>query len=39
MDAWSHHEALFKDLYQDQRKTLEEVKAIMERDYGFTSHP
>jgi hypothetical protein len=34
-DRWVKNQALIKTLYQDEHKTLTEVKAILERDHGF----
>ncbi|KAI0859171.1 hypothetical protein F4860DRAFT_484118 [Xylaria cubensis] len=38
-DVWEQHKSALQQLYQAQRKTLREVKAIMERDHGFPSTP
>lgn len=37
-DIWHQHEAQIKELYQNQRKTLEEVKHLMEEE-GFPKKP
>lgn len=37
-DVWHQHEAQIKDLYQNKRKTLREVKRLME-DNGFPETP
>lgn len=37
-DVWHQHEAQIKDLYQNQRKTLREVKRHMEES-GFPKAP
>ncbi|KAK2596293.1 hypothetical protein N8I77_013189 [Diaporthe amygdali] len=37
-DVWHRHESQIKDLYQNQRKTLEEVKHLME-EKGFPKKP
>jgi len=37
-DVWLRHEAQLKDLYQNQRKTLREVKRLMEEN-GFPKTP
>ena len=36
--VWHRNKARIKSLYQDQGKTLEEVKRLMERD-GFPKAP
>lgn len=37
-DVWHRHEAQIKDLYQNKRKTLREVKRLMEEN-GFPETP
>lgn len=37
-DVWHRHEAQIKDLYQNKRKTLLEVKHLMEAN-GFPETP
>ncbi|KAH6962033.1 hypothetical protein BKA56DRAFT_623343 [Ilyonectria sp. MPI-CAGE-AT-0026] len=34
-DIWETHEPVIRRLYETQRKTLKEVKQIMEKDYAF----
>ncbi|KAH8683956.1 ankyrin repeat-containing domain protein [Ilyonectria robusta] len=34
-DIWETHEPVIRRLYETQRKTLKEVKQIMEQDYAF----
>ncbi|KAL2211227.1 ankyrin [Sarocladium strictum] len=39
-ELWKKNEALFRRLYQEERKTLPQVKAIVEQEpYCFPSHP
>ena len=38
-DRWVKNQALIKILYQDERKTLTEVKQILERDHHFPDQP
>lgn len=38
-DPWRHNERLIRKLYQDERKTLEQVKLIMETEYNFPQIP
>ncbi|KAI0455274.1 hypothetical protein F5B21DRAFT_472580 [Xylaria acuta] len=38
-DIWEQHRPTFQQLYQAQRRTLSEVKAIVERDHGFPATP
>jgi hypothetical protein len=38
-DPWVTHASLIKKLYQDERRTLKEVKAILETDHGFPRRP
>lgn len=34
-DDWARHRKTIKQLYVDEEKPLKEVKAMMERDFGF----
>ncbi|KAI1354774.1 hypothetical protein F5Y01DRAFT_329456 [Xylaria sp. FL0043] len=34
-DIWERHKLTLRQLYQAERKTLVDIKTIMERDYGF----
>ncbi|KAI1330196.1 hypothetical protein F5Y16DRAFT_364300 [Xylariaceae sp. FL0255] len=36
---WEQNKGIFRRLYQDEKKTLKEVKTIMERDFGFPTTP
>lgn len=38
-DIWSRFSPLFKRLYQKERKTLKEVKTIVEGQHGFPKTP
>ncbi|KAI0554311.1 hypothetical protein F4679DRAFT_597388 [Xylaria curta] len=38
-DIWEQHKPTLHQLYQTQRKTLSEVKTLMERDHGFPATP
>ena len=38
-DVWVQHAPVIKKLYQDDGKTLKEVKSIMEGQYGFPRTP
>jgi hypothetical protein len=40
MDSiWTQHEAVIRHLYQIERKTLKQVKEILESQYGFPKKP
>ncbi|KAI1322843.1 hypothetical protein F5Y16DRAFT_415439 [Xylariaceae sp. FL0255] len=34
-DIWVQHKSIIQQLYQGQRKTLKELKEVLERDFGF----
>lgn len=36
---WRQNESIIRQLYQEDKKTLKEVKAIMENDKGFPVTP
>lgn len=38
-DLWHQHERLIRQLYQKERKTLEEVKQTMEAVHAFPKKP
>ncbi|ROV94878.1 hypothetical protein VSDG_07108 [Cytospora chrysosperma] len=38
-DPWRQNERLIRKLYQDERKTLEQVKLTMETEYNFPKIP
>lgn len=38
-DIWQRHNVVIRDLYGKERKTLREVKHIMETEYGFPDLP
>ena len=38
-DVWVRYAPLIKSLYQEERKTLSQVKAILENEHGFPKTP
>lgn len=38
-DIWVRYAPLIKKLYQEERKTLSEVKVTLENDHGFPRTP
>ena len=34
-DIWLQHESIIRKIYQDDDKTLKELKQIMEQQHGF----
>lgn len=34
-DEWAQHEPIIRQLYEVERKTLKEVKSILEKEHGF----
>lgn len=37
--VWRQNESIIRQLYQEDKETLKEVKAIMENDKGFPVTP
>jgi hypothetical protein len=38
-DLLVRNKSVIKTLYQDERKSLKEVKCILEKEYGFPIYP
>ena len=36
-EEWEERKHIIRRLYKDERKTLKQVMAIMERDYNFSA--